>query len=133
MKHFKNLSLLLLCTVMSLSFTACSKDDEPKFDYDINQIVGTWVVTDVNLGSDYVSWFMERTSATFNANGTYSGRGYFGYGNGTYKAEGKTIITYIGGKEYLRYDVIRLSGNTCELRMYQTGSDADIMLKCRKE
>ena len=75
---------------------------------------------------------MERTSATFNANGTYSGRGYFGYGNGTYKAEGKTIITYIGGKEYLRYDVIRLSGNTCELRMYQTGSDADIMLSAER-
>lgn len=129
----KKLLFVMAMILPMFVFVACSNEDESKFDYDIDLLVGTWVVTEVDLGNGYMDWMLERTSATFNANGTYSGRGYFGNGNGTYKAEGKTIITYVNDKEYIRYDVMQLSGNTCELRMYMTGSDDDIMLKCRKE
>ena len=43
----------------------------------------------------------DRTYATFNSDGTYNGRGYFGNGSGTYKISGNTIICYIEGEEYL--------------------------------
>lgn len=50
-----------------------------------------------------------------------------------YTAEGKTITCFVGGKEYLKYDVLKLNGNKCELRMYMTGNDEDIKIKCVKE
>lgn len=113
------------------AFVACSDDDE--FDYDMNQLVGTWAITDVDTGNGYIKWPFEKTSATFNSDGSYAGKGYFGNGSGTYKAEGKTITCFIDGEEYMRYEILQLSGNTCELRMYEIGSDENIKVKCSKE
>lgn len=133
MKKILSFMLLAVMTVgFSTVFTSCSDDDDA-FDYEMSQLVGTWVVSQVDTGSGYRTWPLQRTTATFNADGTYSGRGYFGTGSGTYRASGKTIITYISGEEYYRYDVLSLSGNTCELRMYMVGADEDLKLKCTKE
>ena len=114
-------------------FTSCSKDDEPTFDYDLNMIYGTWVLDEVDTGSGYQNWILEETSATFKKDGSYYGKGYFGNGSGTYTAEGKTIKCFVGGKEYIKYDVLDLNGNKCELRMYMSGSEKDIKIKCVKE
>lgn len=114
-------------------FTSCSKDDEPTFDYDLNMIYGTWGLDEVDTGNGYQNWILEETSATFKKDGSYYGRGYFGEGSGTYTAEGKTITCFVGGKEYIKYDVLDLNGNKCELRMYMTGSEEDIKIKCIKE
>lgn len=47
--------------------------------------------------------------------------------------QGKTITCFVDGKEYIKYDVLDLNGNKCELRMYMTGSDENIKIKCVKE
>ena len=73
------------------------------------------------------------TYATFNADGTYSGRGALGVGKGTYKAQGKTITCYVEGKEFLKYDVLSLSGKECELKVYQTGSSSSVRIRCKKQ
>ena len=125
--------LFLLAIALPLMFSSCSKDDEPKFDYDINKVYGTWEVYEVNTGSGYITWLLEKTSATFKSDGSYVGKGYFGNGTGTYKTEGKTITCYVSGKEYLKYDIINLAENTCELRMYITESEEDIKIKCKKK
>lgn len=126
--------LCLMAIVLPFYFLiSCSKDDETTFAYDIDNIYGTWVLDEVNTGNGYQDWLLEKTSATFNKDGSYYGRGYFGNGSGTYTAEDKTITCYVSGKEYIRYDILELDDTECELRMYMTGSDEDIKIKCIKE
>jgi len=115
-----------------LVITSCNKDDKDKFDYDINLLHGTWRVTHLEMSTGWSTWLLGRTTATFNPNGTYSGAGYFGTGSGTYKATGKTVITYIGGDEFYRYDVISLSATNAELRMYEKGTEG-IKIRVVKE
>ncbi len=58
MKNLKFLQTLLLCTVLSLCFTACSNDDE-----DVSPIVGSW-------RCDH-RWYYGPDTYTFNSDGTY--------------------------------------------------------------
>ena len=136
MKKF--LFTLFACVLVLCS---CSNDDETSFNYDMGLLYGTWRVTEVqqNDGSflDVTSTIAEKvfkpTYATFKEDRTYTGRGEFGNGSGTYKAEGNTIYTYIGDTEYLRYEVVNLSGNKCHLIMKQTGSTSTIEIICTKQ
>ena len=133
--------ILLSLAVCMLAFAGCSKDDEPKFDYDLALLYGKWRITHVmqNTGNylDVTTTVAEQvfnpTYATFNSDGTYSGSGEFGNGSGTYKTAGKTIITYVGGEEYLWYDVLSLTGTNAELKMYEKGDDASILIKVEKQ
>jgi hypothetical protein len=133
--------LVTLCLVALI--TGCSKGDERTFDYDIDLLIGTWRITHLEsdardgtyfsvIDEPYASVF-EPTYATFNSNGTYTGKGYFGNGSGTYIAAGKTITTYVGEEEYLKYDVLSLSGTDAELRMYESGGNNSIRIKCQKQ
>lgn len=141
MKKFLLTTVVLVGLVMA--FSACSKDDEPQngFDYSLETLYGTWRVTHVeqkdgsmfDVTTSVAETFFKPTYATFNADGTYSGRGYFGNGSGTYKAQGKTISCFIDGTEYLKYDVLSLSGTQCELKMYQSGSSSFIKIRCKKQ
>ncbi|MFR8834971.1 hypothetical protein [Bacteroides nordii] len=126
-------TLLFLTITLSIVFTSCSKDDdEPKFNYDINTLIGTWEITEVDTGDGYTIWILGATSATFNSDGSYVGKGYFGNGSGTYKAEGNTITCFVDGKEFLKYDVINLASNNCELKMY-VEDGTSIKIKCKKK
>lgn len=126
-------TLLFFALVLSIAFTSCSKDDdEPKFNYDINILIGTWEITEVDTGDGYDIWVLEATSATFNSDGTYVGKGYFGNGKGTYTAEDNTVTCYVDGKEFLKYDVINLAAKSCELKMYVEGGSS-IKIKCKKK
>jgi hypothetical protein len=75
------------------------------------------------VGTIYEDIF-EPIYITFNPNGSYSGSGEFGYGSGTYKASGKTIVTYIHGQEYARYDILSLSNTAAEAEMYSKDTPA---------
>jgi hypothetical protein len=128
----KYLFALLVCV---MAFAGCSKDDEtPKFNYDLETLYGTWRVTEIqqkdgsflDVTTSVAEMVFEPTYATFNENGTYSGRGEFGTGSGTYKAEGNTIYTYVEGVEYLRYEVKSLSGEKCHLVMKEQGSSSTL-------
>lgn len=139
LKMKKYLFALLVCV---MAFAGCSKDDEtPKFNYDLETLYGTWRVTEVqqkdgsffDVTTSVAEMVFEPTYATFNENGTYSGRGEFGTGSGTYKAEGNTIYTYVEGVEYLRYEVKSLSGEKCHLVMKKQGSSSTLEIKCTKQ
>ena len=131
--------ILLTLLALPLFLVSCSSDDESDFDYDLEALYGTWRITHMNTGSGYVNITtadvitpIAPTYATFNSDGTYSGRGVFGDGSGTYKAKGKRITCYIEGVEYVHYDVISLTGNACELTMVIMASEG-INIKCEKQ
>lgn len=130
----KKLLFIMAMMLPLFTFIGCSDDDEKKIPDEMKNIYGTWLLNQVDTGNGdgYVDWPMEETSATFNEDGTYSGSGYFGNGSGTYKLEGSTITCFVGGKEFVKYDIISLTENNCELRMYISGSDTDLKIKCRK-
>jgi len=132
---------ILFCLMALVMMAGCSKEDEPTFNYDLDILIGTWRVTHVmqdngaylDVTTTIAEMVFEPTYATFNADGTYYGSGEFGTGSGTYKAVGNTIITYVGGEEYLKYDVLSLNVDQCELKMYQTGEESSIKIKCKKQ
>lgn len=115
-------------------FVGCSDDDEPKFDYPMETLYGTWIGSEVKVGEDWVDitkypYTKFGFSITFNSGGTYSGAGYFGNGSGTYKAEGKMITTYIDGEEYAYYTIKSLTGSNAELTMSMGGESMEIRVK----
>lgn len=140
MKRF--LLSMLAVVLVACIFLSCSKDDEgSKFDYSMETLVGKWRITHIEQADgsmlDITTPIAERvfkpTYATFNNDGTYSGSGEFGNGSGTFKPIGKTITCYVSGKEYLKYDVLSLSGTECELKMYQSSSSSSIKIRCKKQ
>lgn len=135
MKKF--LCMTLLLTAMFLTFSACSSDDDD-FDYPMDTLYGSWEGISINVNGGWVNiteypYTKFAFSIRFNSDGTYSGRGYFGNGSGTYTAKGKTIITYVNGKEYLRYEVRSLSNNIAELSMTVDGSGETLEVKAKKK
>lgn len=126
----KLFSLMLLLATM-ISFIACGDDD--KDGPSLDDIVGTWELSKVsfNDGENYMDWPFETTTASFRSDGTYYGRGYFGTGSGTWKQKGKTIITYVDGEEYIRYEVKELTSSTCTLVM--SDRSGSVWIKCVKQ
>lgn len=130
--------LFLLAMLPMVLLSACSSDDEDSFNYPMETLYGTWEGVEIDIDGtiiDLTDWVYSkyRFSATFNSDGTYSGSGYFGNGSGTYKANGDMIYTYIDGKEYLRYQVVSMQGNTATLIMIMEGSDETLKVKVRKK
>lgn len=130
-KEMKRL-LFAVMAIAAVVFTGCSKDDEGGFDYDKNQVYGTWRVTHVDLGEGYVDVVgtiyedvFDPTYITFNSNGTFSTHGYFGAASGTYTMKGKTITTYLDGEELFGYDILSLSGDIGEAEMYDVDDPSD--------
>lgn len=107
---------------MFAAFVACSKDDDDD-DKSINDaLIGTWRITEVeyngkwvDVTTDEMESVIEPTYATFYEDGTYSGEGALGNGDGTYEIKGETIICYVDKIEYMRYDIVELNGNKCQL------------------
>lgn len=135
MKKF--LSMTLLFTAMFLTLSSCSKDDDD-FDYPMDTLYGTWEGISINIDGSWTDiteypFTKFAFSIKFNSDGTYTGKGYFGNGSGTYTAKGKTIITYVDGKEYLRYDIKSLTNNVAELSMTVEGSGESLIVKVRKK
>lgn len=135
MKKF--LSMTLLFTAMFLTFSACSNDDD-EFDYPMDTLYGTWEGISINIDGSWTDiteypFTKFAFSIKFNSDGTYIGKGYYGNGSGTYTAKGKTIITYVNGKEYLRYDIKSLTNNVAELSMTVDGSGESIIVKVKKK
>lgn len=138
MKKAFLLSVMLIASV--LVFTSCSKDDdkEPKFNYPLETLYGTWQGTEVKSKGVWIDitkypYTSLAFSITFNSDKSYEGRGFFGNGSGTYKAEGDMIYTYINGKEYARYSIKSLSKNKAELTMSMEGSDESIEIRVGKK
>ena len=97
MKELKNLSLLVLAVIVTMSvLTSCSKDsddDTPQGNELVSQAIGTWMCTyslDSGAGRSYEG-LMVGKEVTINADGTYtSTASSFGY-SGTYTISGNQI------------------------------------------
>lgn len=137
MKMKKILVIMLAMLTMCFSFSSCSSDDDDKFDYPMETLCGTWNLTDVQLSSgkwvDVTGWqYSEyRASITFYSDGTYYGKGALGNGRGTYKSSGNTIVTYVGGEEYIRYTIKSVNNNEMEGTMYD--DSGSINFKAKKQ
>lgn len=128
------LTILVIAISTSLVFSSCSKDEDGQdfisgFNYPAESIYGTWQLTKV----DGKRWPYQATTATFNSDGTYSGRGYFGNGTGTYTAKGNTIKCYVGGTLYMQYDIVTLEGKTATMRMSAPNSSTSLTVTCEKQ
>jgi len=119
---------MFLLAMLSLCVTSCSKDDEDDFAYPMEQLYGKWKATELKIdGSWYDVTRYPYTrfgmNITFYEDGTFYGSGYLGNGSGTYKVSGKTITTYVSGKEYAVYTVNSLNGNKADL-ILRMGSES---------
>ena len=130
MKSFFKFWTFALIAIVSLSFVSCSDDSDSPYSSDI---VGTWKLTEVKTSQSgsYISWPFEATYASFNSDGTYYGRGYFGYGSGTWKAKGNKVSTYVDDELFITYEILSVSGNNAELKMIIDGEA--ICIKCKKQ
>lgn len=130
MKNVFKIIAIFMIGMLALGFQGCSKDDDDLADDDI---VGTWKFTEVSTsGLNFITWPYKSTGATFYSDGTYRGFGYFGSGSGTWKKKGNTIITYVSGEEYLRYEVKEQTSTTATLVLSTSGSDVSIWVRCVK-
>lgn len=127
---------MFLLAMLSLCLTSCSKDDEDDFAYPMEQLYGKWKATELKIdGSWYDVTRYPYTrfgmNITFYEDGTFYGSGYLGNGSGTYKVSGKTITTYVSGKEYAVYTINSLSGNKADL-ILRMGSET-LQMKVEKQ
>lgn len=107
-------TLLLLISILTMTFIGCSNDDDDSEYKDA--IIGTWELTEIEINGNWIT-MPKPTYATFNSDGSYTGRGYFGNGTGTYKISGNTVTCYIDGEVYIKYEIIDIIGNVCTLNM----------------
>ena len=117
---------MLLAAFFTLCVTSCSKDDDDDFAYPMEQLYGRWKATELKVEGrwyDVTRYPYTRfgMNITFYKDGTFYGSGYLGNGSGTYKVSGKTITTYVSGKEYAVYTVNSLSYNTADLTLKMDG------------
>lgn len=128
--------MLILASCMCLS--SCSDDDEPKFNYSLEMLHGTWEATDVFINGKWVDitnsylYSELQMSITFYEDGNYYGKGFFGNGRGTYKAVGNTITTYVDGEIYFTYVIKNLTNTTAELGMYDRHGES-LQIKATKK
>lgn len=120
--------VILLFSVLSLCITSCSKDDEDDFAYPMEQLYGKWKATELKVDGrwyDVTKYPYTRfgMNITFYEDGTFYGSGYLGNGSGTYKVSGKTITTYVSGKEYAVYTVNSLNSSKADLTL-RMGSES---------
>ena len=128
---FLIMSIMTLC----LSTTSCSKDDVPGFDKSI--IIGTWDLTEAYINGQWIDLTSSKyshyqASITFKDGGQYTGKGYFGNGDGTYTYDGKIINTYVSGKLYYSYEIASLTQTSCELIMSNEAGDTPLKIKAKK-
>src|SRR5574344_955051 len=114
--------MMLLAAFFTLCVTSCSKDDDDSFAYPMEQLYGKWKAVEIKVDGrwyDVTKYPYTRfgMDITFYENGTFYGSGYLGNGSGTYTVSGKTITTYVSGKEYAVYTINTLNGNEHDLTL----------------
>jgi hypothetical protein len=128
--------VMILLAMLSLCLTSCSKDDDDVFAYPMEQLYGKWKATELKVDGrwyDVTKYPYTRfgMNITFYENGTFYGSGYLGNGSGTYKVNGKTITTYVSGKEYAVYTVNSLNSSKADLTL-KMGTES-LQMKAEKQ
>ena len=133
----KKLTIMkLLAAFFTLCVTSCSKDDDDSFAYPMEQLYGKWKAVEIKVDGrwyDVTKYPYTRfgMDITFYENGKFYGSGYLGNGSGTYTVSGKTITTYVSGKEYAVYTVNSLNGNEADLTLRMGGET--LQMKAKKQ
>lgn len=136
MKCLKNYFAVILAVIaMTLSFTSCSDDD----DNLAAELVGnTWVLNQVEYNGQWIdvtkppySYRFGTTYITFKSDGTYYGAGSFGNGKGTYKVDGKKVLTYVGGSLYFTCIVNSVKDGVADINMVESNGDS-MHIICKK-
>ena len=117
----------MLAVISAICVSSCSKDDDDKFDYPLETLLGTWNAKEIYVDGKWYDvtqypYTKFGMSITFYSNGKFYGSGYFGTGSGTYKTSGKTITTYIDDEVYATYTVNSLASTTADLTMQMGNS-----------
>ena len=128
--------MMLLAAFFTLCVTSCSKDDDDSFAYPMEQLYSTWKAVEIKVDGkwyDVTKYPYTRfgMDITFYEGGKFYGSGYLGNGSGTYTVSGKTITTYVSGKEYAVYTVNSLNGNEADLTL-RMGSET-LQMKAKKQ
>ena len=128
--------MMLLAAFFTLCVTSCSKDDDDSFAYPMEQLYGKWKAVEIKVDGrwyDVTKYPYTRfgMDITFYENGKFYGSGYLGNGSGTYTVSGKTITTYVSGKEYAVYTVNSLNGNEADLTL-RMGCET-LQMKAKKQ
>lgn len=136
MKTFRFIGMALFAVLMCVNFASCSDSDEDEFELTgpyATKIIGTWEITHLGDGRVWIPWTNTRTTATFNSDGTYSGRGYFGTGTGRFELSNSHITCYIEGEVFMQYDIVSVEGDVAVLTMYPESSSDKLTIKCEKQ
>ena len=128
--------MMLLAAFFTLCVTSCSKDDDDSFAYPMEQLYGKWKAVEIKVDGrwyDVTKYPYTRfgMDITFYENGKFYGSSYLGNGSGTYTVSGKTITTYVSGKEYAVYTVNSLNGNEADLTLRMGGET--LQMKAKKQ
>lgn len=119
---------MAVCFAAMIVFASCGGDDKKENKWK-SFATGTWKLTEIKLdGWENVEGKMD-ASITFVDESNYKGTGAFGNGKGTYDFSGDTLITYVRGKEYMRYVIKYADEESAKLEMWLRGESMDIHVK----
>lgn len=123
-KGFSYLTAVLMIALASVSFTACSNDDDdnPSLSFTKDIIVGKWKITNISGNNEHSNWLSVGSEAEFKSNGTCVG--WFSMED-AYKIDGGRIKTYYAetNEPMFVYTLLSQNGTTLSVRMDGTLDD----------
>lgn len=122
--YYSYLVAVLMIAFVSISFTACSSDDddEPSLSFTKEIIVGKWRITNIAGNNEHSNWLSVGREAEFKSDGTC--KGWFSMED-AYKIEGGRIKTYYARtlEPMFVYTLLSQNGSTLSVRMDGTLDD----------
>ena len=126
MKTFKLIGMALLAIVMSISFIACSSDNDDNKETATSLSGTTWKVTSVdNAGSDFKN--ATGTTVTFNSDGTVTFTPSFDWTYTRWTLSGNTLKIVVGeghADDYME-GTLSISGNSGTWDAYWGDANSD--------
>lgn len=113
-----------MIALASVSFTACSNDDddEPSLSFTKEIIVGRWKITNIAGNNEHGNWLLVGSEAVFKSDGTCNG--WFSMED-AYKIEGGRVKTYYArtSEPMFVYTLLSQNGTTLSVKMDGTLDD----------
>ena len=123
MKTFKLVGMALLAVVMSISFIACSSDNDDNKETATSLSGTTWKVVSVDNDEDSKDWI--GSTATFNADGTVTFKPANGWTYTRWTLNGNTLKIVVGeghADDYME-GTLSISGNSGTYDFYWADVD----------
>lgn len=123
-KVYFYLTAFLMIALMSVSFMACSSDDDDKVSLSFTKeiIVGKWKITNIAGKNEHSNWLSVGSEAEFKSDGTC--KGWFSMED-AYKIEGGRIKTYYArtSEPMFVYTLLSQNGTMLSVKMDGTLDD----------